>query len=306
MTTRIALVGYGHIARHEHVPAIRANPDFDLVAVVTPSEPAELECAYFPNVAQMFAALPGGIDAVAICTPPGPRFEIARDVIAAGVPLLLEKPPTATIGELDDLVQLAHAHDVPMFTAWHSQHAAAIEPARQILASDEILSLSMLWQEDVRKFHADQNWIWEAGGFGVFDPGINGLSILTYVLPDPLLVRAATLYFPANKQAPIAAQIEFQGSAHSAIMDWRSDRNEQWSITIETASGKKIGISQGGAALSVDGVAQTLPPHDEYRGMYQKFAELLQSGRNSIDREPMRIVADCFLIATRKMVEDFA
>lgn len=306
MITRIALVGYGHIAQHEHAPAIQANPDFDLVAVVTPSEPSELECAYFPNVAQMFAALPGGIDAVAICTPPGPRFEIARDIIAAGVPLLLEKPPTATIGELDDLVQLARTHNVPMFTAWHSQHAAAIEPARQILASEEIASLSMLWQEDVRKFHAGQNWIWEAGGFGVFDPGINGLSILSYILPDPLLVRAATLFFPANKQAPIAAHIDFQRPAHTAIMDWRSGRDEQWSIAIQTASGKNIAINQGGAAMSVDGVVQTLPPHDEYRGMYQKFADVVHSGRSSIDREPMRIAADCFLIATRKMVEDFA
>ncbi len=39
-----------------------------------------------------------------------------------------------------------------------------------------------LEKEDVRRWHPGQDWIWEAGGFGVFDPGINALSILTEVL----------------------------------------------------------------------------------------------------------------------------
>ena len=36
-----------------------------------------------------------GLEAVAITTPPGPRYEIARECILAGLHCLLEKPPTA-------------------------------------------------------------------------------------------------------------------------------------------------------------------------------------------------------------------
>lgn len=305
MTIRTALIGFGKIARDEHLPAINKNPDFELVAIVTPTEPSDISCPHFHNVADMFAAMPGSVDAVVICTPPAPRFEIARACAAQGVALMLEKPPTATLGELDNLLQIAETHEAPIFTAWHSQYAAAVDAAQHALVGEDVTSLSLLWQEDVRKFHAGQEWIWEAGGFGVFDPGINGISILTRILPGPLLVHEASLCFPGNKQSPISAEVRFHGNARTAILDWGRSSEERWSIDIKTKTGKSIEISQGGAALAIDGVVVALPHHDEYLGVYKDFAAVVKSRRSLIDREPMRIVADCFLIGTRKMVEDF-
>ena len=40
-----------------------------------------------------------------------------------------------------------------------------------------IRTLTVAWKEDVRIWHPGQAWIWKAGGLGVFDPGINALSI---------------------------------------------------------------------------------------------------------------------------------
>lgn len=305
MTIRIAIVGFGKIARDEHLPAINANPDFELVAVVSHSEPSDIGCPYFPDIAEMFATLPGGVDAIAICTPPGPRFAIACEAAATGIALLLEKPPTATLGEMDILLETAETHEAPIFTAWHSQYAAAVDTAQHALVGEEISAVSLLWQEDVRKYHAGQQWIWEAGGFGVFDPGINGISILTRILPESLLVNDATMYFPANKQAPIAAELRFHGHDRTADMDWRGSGDERWSIHIETRSGKVIDLARGGAKLSIDGIPQQLPDHDEYRGIYKDFAHVVKTRRSRVDREPLRIVADCFLIGARKMVEDF-
>lgn len=305
MTIRVALIGFGKIARDEHWPAINANADFELVAIVTPTAPKDFICPHFSNVSDMFAAMPNGVDAVAICTPPAPRFQIASDVAAKGIAMLLEKPPTATLGELDDLLKVAEANEAPVFTAWHSQYGAAVDAAQHALIGEDVTGISLLWQEDVRKFHAGQQWIWKAGGFGVFDPGINGLSILTHILPEPILVRDACLSFPANKQAPIAAEISFHGDARTAVMDWRGGDKERWSIRIETRSGKVVEVSHGGAALAINGETQALPDHDEYRGIYQEFANVVKTRRSKVDREPLRIVADCFLIGSRKMVEDF-
>lgn len=305
MTIRIAIIGFGKIARDEHLPAINANPDFELVAIVTNTAPTDIACPHFHNVADLLVAMPGGVDAVAICTPPTPRFSIACEVAAQSIAMLLEKPPTATLGELNDLLQIAESHEAPVFTAWHSQYAAAVDIAQHALVGEEVTRISLLWQEDVRKFHAGQQWIWEAGGFGVFDPGINGLSILTRILPEPILVRDAKLCFPGNKQAPIAAELCFHGNAKTANLDWRGANEERWSIHIETKSGKRVDISNGGAALAINGIMQALPEHDEYRGVYKEFAGVVKSGRSRVDREPLRIVADCFLIGTRKMVEDF-
>lgn len=305
MTIRIALVGFGKIAKDEHLPALKANSAYELVAVVTPGERPDVGCAVFCTLAKMLEAMPGGVDAIAICTPPAPRFAIAGEAIAAGIAILLEKPPTATLGELDDLIQLADARSVPIFAAWHSQYAAGVAAAAQALRGDEVTSLAMVWCEDVRKYHAGQTWIWDAGGFGVFDPGINGLSILTHILPEPLLVGEATMLFPSNKQAPIAADLIFRGDNMAAVMDWRGEQDEQWSIHIETRSGKVIDLKQGGAELEINRLPQNLGTQDEYRAIYEEFAKVVCSRNSKIDREPLRIVADCFLVGKRKMVEDF-
>ncbi len=50
----------------------------------------------------------------------------------------------------------------------------------------------------MRQWHPNQEWIWQAGGLGVFDPGINALSIITHILPRALFITKATLEFPEN------------------------------------------------------------------------------------------------------------
>jgi D-galactose 1-dehydrogenase len=96
--------------------------------------------------------------------------------------VLLEKPPGATVGEVHALADLARRQGVTLFASWHSRHAPAVEPARAWLAGRKILGVTITWKEDVRVWHPGQKWIWQAGGLGVFDPGINALSILTHII----------------------------------------------------------------------------------------------------------------------------
>lgn len=305
MTIRIALVGFGKIARDEHLPAIRAHGGYELAAIISQVSTPELGCPIFRSLSEMLLAMPGKVDAIAICTPPTPRFAIAAQAMTAGLAVLLEKPPAATLGEMDQLVALSKVNGSLLYTAWHSQHAAGVEAARKALVGETVSRISMLWHEDVRKFHADQQWIWEPGGFGVFDPGINGLSILTRILSEPLSVRSAELLFPANRQAPIAARLVFDGESKVADMDWRGAEEEEWTIKLSTSSGRLVELRQGGACLIIDGEEQALPPHAEYTSIYREFAILMAAKESLIDAEPLRIVADAFLVGSRKLVEDF-
>ena len=59
MTIRVAIVGFGKIARDEHLPAILANPNFELAAIVTSNASKDTACPQFRTVADMFAAMPG-------------------------------------------------------------------------------------------------------------------------------------------------------------------------------------------------------------------------------------------------------
>jgi D-galactose 1-dehydrogenase len=304
VTIRIAIIGFGKIARDQHVPSIAADKSFELVAVSTRSGDPCLGVPCYAQPEELFDAMAGRLDAVAICTPPNVRHAIARDALAAGLAVLLEKPPAATLGEIEDLERLARAAGRCLYAGWHSQHAPGVARAAELLAGERVAKLRISWLEDVRKWHPGQEWIWEPSGFGVFDPGINALSIATRILPEPLFVQGARLMIPANKQAPIAADLAFAGGG-GAQLDWRFSEGEKWSIVVETQAGRRVELHDGGARLLLDGAEQPVEHRGEYPGIYDRFAQLVEAGQIEVDREPLRIVADAFLVAHREQVEPF-
>lgn len=303
---RLAVIGVGKIARDQHVPAIAASPDFLLRASASHSG----EIAGFPNFSSIDDLLANGpaIDAVSVCTPPDDRCRIARLAIAAGKHVMMEKPPAATIGEVIALTEAARNVGVALHAAWHSREAAAVETARQWLRTRDIRSVSILWQEDIRKWHPGQDWILAPGGFGVFDPGINALSIATAILPGRLMVRAARFEVPANRHEPIAAQLEMSlddQAPVAATFDFRASGGETWDIAVDTDAGL-LTVTDGGAHLTLDGAAMSLPPHDgEYSRLYKRFAELVRDRAIDADHTPLTLVADAALIATRHGVAPF-
>ncbi|MCL9998924.1 MAG: Gfo/Idh/MocA family oxidoreductase [Erythrobacter sp.] len=302
MTIRIAIIGYGKIARTEHAPAIAAHPGFELVAVVSPSGAADAGVPVFTSLSELLTAMPRGLEAVAICTPPRVRRAIAAQAIDRGLAVLLEKPPATTLGELEALVAMARAAGTCLFAAWHSQYAPAVAPAAALLAGERLASLAIDWREDVRKWHPGQEWIWEPDGFGVFDTGVNALSIVTAILTERLEVEEAELVIPAGRQAPIAASLHFAGRDRTACFDWREQGEEAWRIRLTTRSGRTLAIEGGGARLVVDGKEQPLGAFAEYPAIYARFAELVTAGRIAVDSEPMRLLADTALIARRLTV----
>ncbi|MBP1183959.1 Gfo/Idh/MocA family protein [Methylobacterium sp. PvR107] len=301
---RIGLVGVGKIARDQHLPVIGASPDYTLAAV------ASRQGTYdgVPNYRTLPEMLAGrhGLEAVALCQPPQARFEAALAAIEAGLHVFLEKPPGASLAEIGLLVAAARARGVSLFASWHSRYASGVEPARRWLAGRRIRAVSIAWMEDVRHWHPGQDWIWEAGGMGVFDPGINALSIATRILP-PFFLTGAILEVPANRQAPIAADLRFGDAAGTpirAVFDWRQTGPQTWDIRVETDDGTLV-LSRGGAVLTIDGRDQPLPPEAEYRGLYDRFAALVRSGASDVDLNPLTHVADAFLRGERRTVEAF-
>ena len=207
--------------------------------------------------AELFRALPD-LDALAVCTPPSAHYATVREALDRSVNVLLEKPPTATVAELVDLGAHAAARKSVLFTTWHSQYNAAVDEAASRLAGRRIRRLHISWKEDVRRWHPGQAWIWEAGGFGVFDPGINALSILTKIFPGPVFVRDAELVYPANRAMPIAARLALNSplspeAALTAEFDWRQTGPQSWTIAVETADGQALSLTDRGSKLTVDG-----------------------------------------------------
>lgn len=301
----IAIVGVGKIARDQHIPSISGNADFRLAA--TASRHGHVEgVERFETIEALLAARPD-VQAVAMCQPPQVRYEAAMQAIGAGRHVLLEKPPGATISEVEALVQAATAAGVALFATWHSRFATAVEPARRWLADRVVRHVTVTWKEDVRRWHPGQHWIWEPGGLGVFDPGINALSIVTEILPTPIHLVRAELEFPEGRDAPIAAKLAFEGGSAltaSADFDWRQTGPQTWDIEVETDSGV-LQLARGGAEMRIDGKATVLDEDREYAGIYRRFAELIRERAVDVDLSPLIHVADAFMLGRRRTVEPF-
>ena len=301
---KIAILGFGKIAEDQHVPSIRGNPRFELVA--TSSRSGHGVAQTFRDWRELIRGVEG-LQAVAITTPPGPRYEMARECILAGLHCLLEKPPTAGLAQINDLACVAEAQQVTLYTTWHAQHHATVEAAAKALAGKRIKSMQILWHEDVHKWHPGQKWIWEPGGFGVFDPGINAFSIATKIFPGVFFVESAELQVPENAQTPIAADILFSSpqadGALTASLDWRRTEGEEWTIAVETTDGTRLRLEDGGSKLIVDGQAQEDGGPGEYPDIYRTFADLIDQRRSHVDVAPLRLVADCLLVGRTTRVD---
>jgi predicted dehydrogenase len=302
---RIGLAGVGKIARDQHVPTLAASHRFELIAAASRNGVLE-GVAMFPSAEQMIASAPA-LQAVTLCTPPSARLAMARAAVAAGLHVMLEKPPGSTVSEVLDLARRAQSRNISLFTTWHSREAAAVEAARGWLMQRKVSAVRIAWQEDVRIWHPGQSWIWEPGGLGVFDPGINSLSIATRILPGPIVLRSATLSFPANRQAPIAAELQMSHAGVAPIdvvFDFRESGTERWNIEVDTDAGRLV-LTHGGARMQINGEEVVVPPRLEYPALYERFAQLIDERVSDVDVVPLQLVADAFLCGQRVAVEAF-
>ncbi len=117
----------GHRQEREFPPRRRRQP----------ARPRRRGVPSFKTPDELYAAVPD-VDAVAICTPPHVRHAIAREALAAGKHVMLEKPPAATVAEMHDLTRLRAPAGRVIFATWHSQYNAAVDAAKARLAGQKI------------------------------------------------------------------------------------------------------------------------------------------------------------------------
>lgn len=299
----VALVGIGKIARDQHVPAITASAQWDLAATVSRSGCVPGVPAY-TDLERLLVERPD-ISVVSLCLPPVPRLAYAQAALKAGRHVMLEKPPGATVAEVRALATLAARQGVSLFATWHSRMARAVEPARRWLAGRKVRSAEIIWREDVRHWHPGQDWVFEPGGLGVFDPGINALSILTHILPEPVHLIAAEIEVPVNRATPIAARLAFSGGV-SADFDWRQTGPQTWDIAVTTDDGAMT-LRMGGNMLEIDGVPVSGDASimGEYPALYDRMARLIRDGVSDVDLDPLILVADAMLLARRRDTDPF-
>ena len=130
---RIAVIGSGRLGGF-HAQKIAASPHFQLVGVVDSSPIARERLAKERGVPayDSHEALVGSIDAAIVATPSVHHFQIARDLLRAGVHLLVEKPLAVTAAEANELVEVAHRNGLVLQVG----HVERFNPALEAAAPD--------------------------------------------------------------------------------------------------------------------------------------------------------------------------
>ena len=148
---RIALIGAGNVARR-HAQVLSAFPDVEL-AGVTDVRPAAADALaadaggrVFPDAATLLAA---GVDAAYVCVPPFAHGAPEEAVLAAGVPLFVEKPLSVTVAAAEHLA--TRIADAGLLTAvgHHWRYLDVVAQAQQVLAGRPVRLISGAWLDKV-------------------------------------------------------------------------------------------------------------------------------------------------------------
>ena len=116
------------------------------------------------------------LDAVAVVTPVATHFQIAKEALAAGKHVLMEKPLTATAREAEELIALADKNNRVLMVDHTFVYTGAVRKMKEILKSGELGDL--LYFDSVRinlgLFQRDINVLW--------DLAPHDLSIMDYLI----------------------------------------------------------------------------------------------------------------------------
>jgi predicted dehydrogenase len=140
----IAVIGiHGHGASHVRNALTRGR----LVAVIDPRPPAEGSPADVAGTAwyadlDAFLAADSSVDVAILCTPLPTHAPMTTALLRAGIDVLLEKPPTTTMAEFDDLLAVEAETGRICQVGFQSLGSAALAAVAEVVAAGRIGEVS--------------------------------------------------------------------------------------------------------------------------------------------------------------------
>lgn len=173
---RVAVIGVGHMGRH-HVRKYHEMAGAELVAVIDRNLDRAREIAQ-PFGTQVASAWSPelNVQAVSIAVPTVHHLAVARPLIEAGIPVLIEKPLAGSVAEADEITRLARAHKTIVAVG----HTERFNPA--VRAVDR-LGIRPKFIET----HRISPFTFRSADVGVvFDMMIHDIDIVQHLIRQPL------------------------------------------------------------------------------------------------------------------------
>lgn len=194
---RIALIGAGVMGR-QHCQYLQHLAQVQLCAIADPGPQAgefaagcNVPC--FADHRQMLAQVQP--EAVIVANPNALHVSTALECIAAGVPVLLEKPVGVHLDEVRELVAASERTGVPVLVGHHRRHNPLIARARELLEQGvvgRLTTVTALWQVQKPDSYYDIPWRREAGAGMLLTNLIHDLDLLRHLCGEVRQVQAIT------------------------------------------------------------------------------------------------------------------
>ncbi len=244
---RVGIVGCGGIAR-SHARAYRDNEraelvgGFDIVADRTTSFAAEQGGTAYSTLGELLDQAP---DLVSVATPPGSHTAVTKAVLEAGCSVLLEKPPTTNLADMDVLANAEAASAGSLYVVFQHRHGSGARRAHQLLTSGalgtpQVAVCETLWYRPNSYFLPDWRGNWEGEGGGpTLGHGIHQIDLLLHLMGDweSLDARAARIGRPIEFEDVSMAVVTFAGGAIGSVVTSLLSPRELSRIRIDTTGG---------------------------------------------------------------------
>jgi predicted dehydrogenase len=190
---------HGHGATHVH----NARRYGDLVAIADPRPPDDAGVPVFPSLEELLAATE--VDVVVISTPIQTHVPLAELALRAGADVLLEKPPTASLAEFDQLSKVIEETGRACQVGFQAQASAATLQLAQLMADGGL--------GEIRGISATGKWLRKAAYFDrapwAGRRTLNGVAVVDGAVTNPLAhSTAAALLLDGSTGVDDIASVE--------------------------------------------------------------------------------------------------
>ena len=237
---RVGVVGAGAWGRN-HVRTLATLPGAELAGVCDAAEKTREKLArQYPAalVTGDLGALLKAVDAVVVATPAPTHAEVARQAIAAGVPVLVEKPFALTVKDAEDVVARAEKANVPLMVGHLLEYHPVVERLRQMIQSGALGQVYYLYGQRVNlgQVRPDENALWSFGphdvsvalflmgeapvsvsasGHSYLQPGIEDVVFLTMEFASGVIAHVQLSWLDPHKERKLTVV----GSKQMAVFD---------------------------------------------------------------------------------------
>lgn len=259
---RVGFIGLGNMGMYQ-VRAFAQASGCQIVAGADPSSDMRARFAQEVPNAQLFASpeellAQGKIDGVIIAVPTGYHRAVASTMLAAGVPVLLEKPMARTVAQCQQLIDEAERANTLLMVA----HCRRFDPHWTTwgnYVTSGKLGTPILWRDARAHRHAN-NWFMddELGGGPLLDGAIHNYDFANWIFGEPESIYTSALKLnPDVTATDTGSTIIRYKSGHQLLISW------SWAArgnTLADVIGPKGYIQFGAGGMEVD---------EDEKGRYQ-------------------------------------